>query len=282
MFFAAIGMAVSLFAGMIAGRSTAAAAAAAAVWGLASGLLGSLGPAASFIGLQASVGLLVALAFPATAAAAAGRAALVVAGGLLQIVLLLAARPRTPVNAEAVRAKAITSVPQLRESASTRSPARSYALRLAVALAAATIMYRWLSWPRGPWIPLTALLVLKPELHETFARGLARMGGTIIGAGFATAIMVALAPGETMLTLLALFFVWAGYSLFRTNYGLFTICITAYVVFLVVLAGGAEPTTAKYRIINTLIGGGLALIFAAAWPASAELKPNRLNGGDPV
>ena len=60
---------------------------------------------------------------------------------------------------------------------------------------------------------------------------------------------------------------WAGYVLFRTNYGLFTICITAYVVFLVVLAGGAEPATAKYRIINTLIGGGLALMFAAIWPS---------------
>jgi fusaric acid resistance family protein len=276
MFLAAIGMAASLFIGSIAGYSTAASVGVAATWGLASGLLTALGPAAAFVGLQAAVGVLVALAFPAAATAAAQRAGLVVAGGLLEILLLFAARPRTPVNAEALRRKAVSSIQELRERASMPSPARSYAVRLAVALAAATLLYRWLAWPRGSWIPLTALLVLKPELHETFARGLARMAGTIIGAGCATAITVTLAPGATLLTLLAILFVWAGYALFRTNYGLFTICITGYVVFLVVLAGGAEPATAEYRIINTLIGGGLALTFAAAWPAAAEATANRV------
>jgi fusaric acid resistance family protein len=268
MFAAAIGMAVSIFVGTIAGHSTVAATVAAAGWGLVSGLLATLGPAASFVGLQASVSLLVALAFPADPVAAAQRAALVIAGGLLEILLLFAARPGTPLDPRAVRQKAVMSFHDLRGHATWRSPVRSHALRLAVALAAATAMYRWLAWPRGSWIPLTALLVLKPELHETFARGLARMGGTIIGAACATAITVALAPGETLLTVFAIVFVWAGYALFRTNYGLFTVCITAYVVFLVVLAGGAEATTAKYRIINTLIGGSLALIFAAVWPAA--------------
>ena len=135
MFVAAIGMAASLFVGMIAGHSTAAATAAAAAWGLASGLLTALGPAASFVGLQASVGLLVALAFPADPAAAAQRAALVIAGGLLEILLLFAARPRTRVNARALGTKAVSSMQELRERASLRSPARSHALRLAVALA---------------------------------------------------------------------------------------------------------------------------------------------------
>lgn len=273
MFFAALGMAVSLFVGTIAGHSTGAATVAAAGWGLATGLLMALGPAVSFVGLQASVGLLVALALPGDPAAAAQRAELVVAGGVLEILLLLAARPRTPVDAQALRTKAVSSIQELRESASMHSPARSYAVRLCLALAAATITYRWLAWPRGSWIPLTALLVLKPELHETFARGLARMGGTIIGAACATVITVTLAPGPTLLTAFAIFFVWAGYSLFRTNYGLFTICITLYVVFLVVLAGGAEPATAKYRIVNTLIGGALALIFAAAWPRPRIVNP---------
>jgi len=53
-------------------------------------------------------------------------------------------------------------------------------------------------------------------------------------------------------------------------------------VFLVVLAGGAEPATAKYRIINTLIGGSLALIFAAAWPVADELEMKRANDEGPA
>ena len=282
MLVAAAGMAASIFVGAIAGSSAVAATSAAAAWGAMSGLLAALGPAASFVGLQAAIGLLVAAAFPAAPAVAAVRAALVMGGGLVQIVLLLAIEPRLPVDPRAVTSKAVSSMHALRGHAQRRSPALMHALRLAAALAAATAIYRALALPRGSWIPVTALLVLKPDLHETFARGLARMGGTAIGAICATVIMVAISPGARLLVPMIVGFVWAGYAVFRTNYALFTICITCYVVFLIVLAGGAEPATAWYRIVNTIIGGSLALVIAAIWPVTDEVLGVPTDGERPI
>lgn len=283
MFFSAAGMAIAVYVGAIAGPSAVAATFAAAAGGAASGLLAAVGPAASFVGLQAAIGLLIAVAFPPSSTwDAVVRAGLVMGGGLLQILLLFAAQPRTPVDPRAVTTKAVSSLYQLHGHAVRRTPALFHALRLAGAVGVSTAIYRWFDLPRGAWIPVTALLVLKPHLYETLARGFARMGGTVIGALVATAIMSALSPGEWLLVALISAFVWAGYALFRTNYGLFTICITCYVVLLIVLAGGAEPSAAIYRIVNTIIGGFIALAVAAIWSVADEVVPSRVDGGRPV
>ncbi len=55
-------------------------------------------------------------------------------------------------------------------------------LRLAVTIGAATEIYRRLHYPSGYWIPMTALLVLKPGLTDTVSRAIARMIGTTAGA----------------------------------------------------------------------------------------------------
>jgi uncharacterized membrane protein YccC len=154
----------------------------------------------------------------------------------------------------------------LRVNLTLRSTAFRHAIRLAVALAIATAAYRGAALPRGYWIPLTALLVLKPEFHETFAAGTGRVLGTVLGAVGATAITVALVPGPLTLVVLVLAFVWCGYALFRTNYTIFTICITGYVVFLLALAGVPEVTAALHRTIDTALGGALALLVYAVWP----------------
>jgi hypothetical protein len=167
----------------------------------------------------------------------------------------------------------IRRVPPMRDALHTlhanltlQSTAFRHAVRLAVTLALATAIYRIAVLPRGYWMPLTALLVLKPEFHETFATALARMGGTILGAVGASVITVVLEPGQSTLTMLVLAFVWCGYAFFRTNYTIFTICMTGYVVFLLALAGTPEVTAALYRSIDTVLGGALALLVYGIWP----------------
>lgn len=60
-----------------------------------------------------------------------------------------------------------------------------YSLQLAFAIAVATEVYRKLHYPSGYWIPMTALLVLKPALTDTVNRTIARttlctaLGGAI-------------------------------------------------------------------------------------------------------
>src|SRR5439155_13401684 len=118
-------------------------------------------------------------------------------------------------------------------------------------------------------IPMTALLVLRPEFHDTLTRGLARMTGTVTGAGVATLIVHYAAPGPGALMILVLVFVWGCYALFRTNYAIFTVCLTAYVVFILMLSGVGEMTAAVTRAVYTIEGGVLALAVYAVWPTWA-------------
>ena len=127
-------------------------------------------------------------------------------------------------------------------------------------------LYRLLGLPKGYWVPLTAVLVLKPEFHDTFARGISRIAGTLLGGGVATLITYMVAPGPHGLTALVLCCVWSGYALVRTSYALFTICITGYVVFLLMLAGLPELTAVTYRVEDTIAGGLLALCIYGLWP----------------
>jgi fusaric acid resistance family protein len=150
-----------------------------------------------------------------------------------------------------------------------RSTACRHALRLAVTVGIATAVYREWRLPRGYWMPMTALLVLRPEFHDTFARGLARIAGTIAGAALATLIVDAFGPGPAALTLLLLAFVWGCYAFFRMNYAIFTTCLTGYIVFILMLSGVGEMTAATTRALYTVAGGVLALAVYALWPTWA-------------
>jgi uncharacterized membrane protein YccC len=150
-----------------------------------------------------------------------------------------------------------------------------HALRVAVTLAVASSINRGLHLSRGYWIPMTAVLVLRPEFHDTFSRGSARIVGTIVGAGIATIIVHVYTPGPTALMALVLVFVWGCYALFRMNYALFAVCLTGYVVFVLMLGGVAEMTAATARTTYTLAGGLLALAAYAVWPtwAASAARP---------
>src|SRR4029078_9260827 len=112
-----------------------------------------------------------------------------------------------------------------------------HALRLALAVAAATAIYRFGGIPRGYWMSMTTLLVVKPEFRETFVTGTARIIGTLLGGGLATLLVLALGHDHGVLAALLIGCVWLGYALFRACYALFTICFTGYFVLLVTLSG---------------------------------------------
>jgi uncharacterized membrane protein YccC len=163
----------------------------------------------------------------------------------------------------------------LRANLSTRSTACRHALRLAVVLALAAVIARTFELPRGYWLPLTIALVLKPDFHDTFTFTTARVAGTVLGAAGATAIGVLFAPSPVALIVLVLVFVWAAYGFGVANYGAFSACITAYVVFLMTLAGIPEVTAATDRILYTVLAGALAACAYVAWPTwtATEARP---------
>jgi uncharacterized membrane protein YccC len=154
----------------------------------------------------------------------------------------------------------------LRSSLSLRSPFGRHAVRLAVTLGLATALYRGLAIDRGYWMTLTALLVLKPDFTTSFARGLLRVAGTLIGALLASGISLAIAPGPRGDVSFAILFAALGFLLINVNWGVFGVTVTAYVVFLFSLLGYSEHTAIVDRVLATLYGGGLAELAMFVWP----------------
>ncbi len=106
---------------------------------------------------------------------------------------------------------------------------------------------------------MTALLVLRPGLSDTANRAIARTVGTLAGAMLASYALAHLRPSPPILAVLVLLFAWLSYSLNNVNYGLFTLCLTAYIVSLLALNALPGGEVAYHRAISTMIGGGLAL-----------------------
>ncbi len=235
--------------------------------GLTYGLLTALGPGVTWIVLQCGIAGLVATAYPTGLGNALGRALLVVGGGLLQMFIVLLFRRFTswyrPLAAYEDSFEGIRpAVRTLRANLGLDAIPFRYALQLALTLGLAAFCARRLDLPNGYWAPMTALLVLRTDFRETLTRGLARVIGTILGAGLATLLAASLRPGPLALAALIVVCAWLCYSVVTVNYGAFSICITAYIAFLLAFAGLPEGEVALHRVANTLLGGTLALLAA--------------------
>lgn len=154
----------------------------------------------------------------------------------------------------------------VRANLTLSSPACRHAVRLGTTLAVGVAIDRIVGLPRGYWVPLTVLFVLRPDFGSTFMRGVARYGGTAIGAVAATALTALLAPGDYVLVALATVFAAGVYTFFYANYALFTASITACIVFVVAFSGVDEYTAILDRALDTAIGAALALLAYVVWP----------------
>ncbi len=148
----------------------------------------------------------------------------------------------------------------------------SYVVRLSILLLTSTIIYRYFRVRNGYWIPMTALLVLKPQWSNTLSRGIARMLGTVAGAGIALLLSRLLPFPAWVMPSLVLVGAWGCYALQAVNYAAFSLFITLYIVFLFRFGGFSETAAAHIRLVNTVIGGTLALMIDAMWKIGASRR----------
>lgn len=152
-----------------------------------------------------------------------------------------------------------------------------HALRLALATAVAASAAHVFPGGRGYWITLTTVLILRPDFATTFSRGLQRIGGTLGGALLAAGIALALHPSVHLDALLALVFATLAFSFLSANYGVFSLCVTGYVVFLLAIVGQPDAPAVHDRLIATGIGGAIATVAMLVWPTwEAEVVSERL------
>jgi uncharacterized membrane protein YccC len=154
----------------------------------------------------------------------------------------------------------------LRANLNLQSSVFRHAIRLAALIAFGNTLERNFYWHRSYWLPMTIVLVLKPEFTTTFSRGLLRIGGTIVGLFLATALFRFL-PHTVMLHLILIFVFtlllrWVG----PANYGIFAAAVSALVVLLIAITGVSPKELIWARGINTAAGGALALLGYWIWP----------------
>src|SRR6267154_2741054 len=125
----------------------------------------------------------------------------------------------------------------LRANLNLQSSVFRHAIRLAALVALGNGLERGFYWHRSYWLPMTIVLVLKPEFTTTFSRGLLRIGGTIAGLFPATALFPILPDTVTVQIVLIFVFTlllrWVG----PANYGIFAVAISALVVLLIAITG---------------------------------------------
>jgi hypothetical protein len=269
-----LSMATATFAGSLSAEWTFAVMMVVAIAGLNYGLLSGLGVSAGWIGQQSAVYLVIATYFPNGPRLAAGRATMILLGGLLQIVIHLAFRRRLLPRHGAplwkiTLARARNYSRRLHEHMAWGHETLNYATRLLFTMVVATAIYRTMHLRNGYWVPMTALLVLKPQWTGTISRSLARVIGTFSGALVAYGFAQWHHWPHAVLGIMVVLFALGCYALQAVNYALFSLSITLYIVFLFRFGGFSETAAAHLRLLNTAIGGVLALVIDSIWQGIA-------------
>lgn len=221
--------------------------------------------------LQLVIAYLVAGSYPGTIAAAGHRALIVLLGGALQIGIVMGFARLFP----AAVAPVIASTPSAHEPGLLRA----HVLRAAICVAASLLLARGLELTNIYWAAMTALIVLKPRLHETKMRGLARLTDTLAGCGLATLYAHLCRDTPLMLILGMTAAAAASFALQKAHYASLTTAITATVVLLLTLGHSSALANAEHRVASTLLGGVIALCVAWIIPHKA---PERLAQADRV
>ena len=218
--------------------------------------------------LQVVIILFVAGYYPGNVHAAFVRGAMTLTGGAAQIVIVVLLARIFP------RAGMVT-IPPVRPARGGRALLIAHMARAAAAVAACLLLIAPLGLANGYWAPLTALIVLKPRLSETRARGIARVGGTIGGCALATLFAAACRDTTPLLLLGVTMAAGAAFALQKAHYASLTASITATIVLLTSLGQASAVGNAEHRIAATLLVGALALLAAILVPHQLPRARNR-------
>jgi hypothetical protein len=190
MVLATLGMALSAAVGELAAKLPWVILVLVTFWAFCYGMSGAISSPASWVGQQCCLFLVVSSAVQGTPHQAALRAAGVLIGGILQFFCILLLWHFFPPARSTYSEPGIHTAGWQRraivQNLTFHSSTFRYALLLALTGFVSQGIAQLLHFHNAYWIPMTALIIMKPDLLLTNARSIARLGGTFVGASLAT------------------------------------------------------------------------------------------------
>ncbi|MBM7436677.1 hypothetical protein JOC24_000052 [Streptomyces sp. HB132] len=147
-------------------------------------------------------------------------------------------------------------------------PLVMFALLRALVIAGTVALAFGLNLPHGYWMPIAAMVAMKPSLEQSTLIAVQRLAGALIGA--VTAALLLLIPTsedglrlfaiERALEVVALVLFMHGAGIRFWNYALYCAAVAAGALILVDLPQPSDYTAEGYRVLWTLCGVGAGLL----------------------
>ncbi len=155
----------------------------------------------------------------------------------------------------------------LTENFNLRNPIFKHSLRLAAITLIGFAVGMVVSVQNPYWILLTIIVIMRPSFGLTKTRSRQRTVGTLIGGAIAVAIVM-ITQNTTVFAVLAIVSLVIAFSMVQRNYKAGATFITLFVVFVYALLRPDIFSVIQYRVMDTLIGAGLATLGnLLLWPA---------------
>ncbi|MEV8420040.1 FUSC family protein [Streptomyces niveus] len=160
-------------------------------------------------------------------------------------------------------------------------PLITFAVIRALAIGGTTALAFGLNLSHGYWLPIAAIVAMKPSLEQTALVAAQRLAGALIGSA-AAALLLLLPTGEHGLRLFAVerglevvalvLFMHAAAVRFW-NYALYAAAIAAGVLILVDLPQPSDYAAEGYRVLWTVCGVGIGLLVMLVASLIAKHTP---------
>jgi uncharacterized membrane protein YccC len=142
-----------------------------------------------------------------------------------------------------------------------------FAVIRAVVIAGTAALAFGLNLPYGQWMPIAAIVAMKPSLEQTTLVAVQRLAGALIGAAAAVLLLIPasthglkLLAVTTGLYFVGLVFFMHGAAIRFWNYALYCGAIAAGVLLLLDLPRQSNYGAEGYRVLWTLCGVAIAVV----------------------
>lgn len=157
------------------------------------------------------------------------------------------------------------------ENFTLRSAIFKHSLRLAIVVIVGYSIGALLEVNNPYWILLTIVVIMRPNYGLTKTRSKQRITGTLIGAAISVGIVL-LIQNPVFYAIIAFITLILAFAMVQRNYKTSAVFITLSVVFIYALLQPNVLDVIQYRVVDTLIGAGLAaagnLILWPSWESS--------------